>query len=57
MEDQDHGLWQPAVVVWHVGASFILEIKSVEESFVWSFVMSCLYVSLNLNKYYMLIGF
>lgn len=34
MEDQDHGLQQPAVVVGHVGAYFILEIKSVEESII-----------------------
>lgn len=57
MEDQDLGLWQPALVVGHVGAYFILEINSVEESIIWSFVMSCMEVSLNLNKYYMLIGF
>lgn len=42
MEYQDHGLWQPAVVVGHVGAYLILEIKSVEDSIIWSFVMSSL---------------
>lgn len=42
MEDQDLGLRQPALVVGHVGAYFILEINSVEESIIWSFVMSCM---------------
>lgn len=39
MEDKDHGLWLPAVVVGHVGAYFIVEMGSLKESFIWSFLM------------------
>lgn len=31
MEDKDRGLWLPAVVVGHVGAYWIVEMRSVEE--------------------------
>lgn len=42
MEDKDHGLWLPAVVVGHVGAYLIEEMGSLEESFIWLLLMSYL---------------